>query len=367
MQNSLRFIHSFLLLLVLFGSFTVHGKDLKVFTTQTLVQDLEKMPPEVAFFFNPAGPLNRYNGVIGSLGTLGRFSPYGSNPWNATPYMRGLGNWEELQRTLTRMGGPLSENGPHILMTEFGQNFLNLFSESFPGTVPSNLFKSLRAGSPLHILGDAGPLGALSVMGPGGPNGASGLGQTAQGDFVNEAGELQHSMDIMTRDGEWNAPLYELYQGKENRFNSPDSFFGLEGSLTRSNAKKTVSFTNNRNQMVSILLISDYTLDDMELTLRAKGSKKKIAATRHPTLSNFIVFEAPAFTEFEVDVELKSSLHMLPNKSFRLYVTGSSEKAKVFKGAHQRTFSSSLLRYSKAIKSAFKSMGCHEIMMGLIP
>lgn len=360
-------IRAFLLAIALATSFAGQAKDLKVFTTQTLVQDLDKMAPEVAFFFNPAGPLNRLNGVVGSMGTLGRFSPYGSNPWNATPYMRGVVNWEELQKTLTQMGGPLSENGPYILMTEAGQNYLDLFTDSFPGTPASNLFKSLRAGSPLHILGDAGPLGALSVMGPGGPNGASGLGQTAQGDFIDEAGELQHSLDIMTREGEWDAPLYELYQGKKNRFASPDSFFGLEGNLTRSNTKKTVSFTNNRKQMVSILLISDYTLDDMELSLRAKGSSQKIAATRHPVLANFIVFEAPPFTEFEVDVELKSSLHMLPNKSFRLYVTGSSEKARIFDGPHQRTFSSSMLNFSKGMKAAIKGMSCSELMLGLIP
>jgi hypothetical protein len=119
--------------------------------------------------------------------------------------------------------------------------------------------------------------------------------------------------------------------------------------------------------MVSILLISDYTLDDMELSLRAKGTTQKIAATRHPTLANFIVFEAPAMTEFEVDVELKSSTHFLPNKGFRLFVTGSSEKAKIYKGPHQRTYSSSLLKYSKGLKTALKNMGCHEIMAGLIP
>lgn len=340
--------------------------DFMVFTTDSLVEDLGKLPPEVAFFFNPAGPLNRFNGVVGSAGTLGKFSPYGPYPWSATTAMRSVGNWEALQESLTKLGGPLSENGPYLLMTEAGQGVFDLYSTSFPGTPLTNLFASLRSGSPLHVLGDAGPLGALSIMGPGGPNGATGFEQRANGEFINGRGEVVHSLDVETRDGLFEAPLYELYS-EDKQLKSPDSFFAMDSKLTRRESEKTISFTNKRNQVISILLISDYTLDDMELTLKAKGSDKVIATTNNQILSNFIIFEAPRGTEFEVTIKLKNSYHMLPKKGFRLFVTGSSERATQFKGPHQRSYKKSLLRFNKSItKNLLSDENCGQLMRALL-
>jgi|GEM_PF-2721266 len=357
-----------LLFILIFGCLSGHAKSYKVFTTESLVQDSGKLPVEVASFLSPTGPLNKLNGVIGALGTLGAYSPFGNSPINATPYMRSLGNWEDTQRTLTRLGGPLGENGPYIFATELGQSWLDMWGDFFPGSPASNLFKSLRAGSPLHILGDAGPLGALSMMGPGGPNGATGFAQTEDGRFINESGNVVHSIDIDTVDGKWEAPLYELYSDADGKkIQSADAFFALATSVKRSNPKKTVSFHNNREQWISVLLIGDYTLDDYELVLRAKGSEEVIATTSQDLLSNFIVFQAPKDTAFEVDVRLKYSGHILPKKKFRLLVTGSSEKAKSFKGPHQRTYSDSLLRYTKsAIKGAFKNSSCTQLIAPLL-
>jgi len=324
------------------------------FTTDTLVEDAAKLSPEVAFFLNPAGPLSKNIGVSGSFGPLGSLGPLGSSPNNTAYWLRTLGNWEALQDGLDELANPLGRRGPYSLLSDSAQSTFSNWTSLFDNTPGGHLMRSLQAGSPLHILGSAGPLGPLAGLGPGGPNGATGFSQNSAGEFFNNEGKLVQGIEVETQDGKWKAPLYEMYKaGIDDTVESPDSFFGVESRVNRSNPVKTIGFHNDRKQWVSILLVGDYTLDDFEITLRPKGSTEVLAESHSKILSNFIVFQAPKNAEFEVDVKLKSTAHYLPSKKFRLYVSGASEKARSLKGLqpHQRKYNPKFLKFASKAKA----------------
>lgn len=323
------------------------------FTTDSLIEDATKLRPEVAAFLSPVGPLSKNIGVSGSFGPLGSLGPLGARPFNVTPWMRAVGNWEGFREGFNNLQDPLGSRGPLLLMSESFQDSFGEWLSAFDNHPGSSLLTSLMPGSPLHILGNAGPLGPMGVLGPTGPHGATGFGQTKAGEFVDDEGKIIQEIDVEMDGEKWKVPLYELYNVDiDETVESPDSFFGVKSHLNRQNTTKTISFKNQRTQWVSMLLVGDYTLDDYEIVLRPKGSSEVLAKSSNTVLSNFIAFQAPKDAEFEVDIKLKSSTHLLPNKKFRLFVSGSSENAQTIKGPHQRKYNHKLLKFASVAKKA---------------
>ena len=152
-------------------------------------------------------------------------------------------------------------------------------------------------------------------------------------------------------EGRFLAPLNEFIDLSKTELRpSQDAFFAVQGNVTRKEPSLRIPFTNSRDQWVSLLLIGDYSLDNFELSLYGKGKSEPIAKTSHYAVNNFIVIKAPKDTDFEVEVKLKGSGHILREKDFRLFVTGSSERARSFTGPIKKVIleDSSLLNEVKA-------------------
>lgn len=335
------------------------------FTTDSLVQNLDEVDPEVRIFLMPGGPFDKHIGLMGATGVLSQFGPFGNRYWQPTAAFRSLGNWQDFQEYLTSIGGPLSENGPYSLTTEAHGNYLSFleqFAPRVPGYNSQNLWRSLRAGGALHVLGDSGNMSPLSIAGPGGPNGATGLEQDGEGNFIDRDGQVVSDIEVDLEEGKWKAPLSEIYtNNSDNHLISKDSFFARLGEVTRADPTDQITFTSNRSQWLSILLIADYTLDNFELTLRPKGKDTVIATTSNRSLSNFIVIKVPAGTEFDIDVKLKSSGHILPKKSYRLFVNGSTERAKSVPARFHKPYSAKALSFASRVKD-----NCYTLVGGLL-
>ncbi len=302
------------------------------FTTDSIMEDYNNLPLSLKYMFAPGSVFDQRIGITGAVGPLSEFGPLGNNPFNPTYWMRQIGPWVQLRQWLTEHGGPLSQYGPNYLHSEYIEDLREVFLNYAKSTDINtyNVLKHLMPGGLLHVLGTAGNLSPLSGLSLNGANGATGLQQDFIGNFIDEDGEIIHHLDVDTVDGKWSMPLNELYHPLDTaqNFHSNDAFFGLDGSVNNSNKSYKISFKSNYDQWVSILLVESYTLDDFELIIREKGYGKILTKSSNTINSNFIVAKVPAGTEYEVEVKLKSSLHFLPKKKFRIYISGDAGKMK---------------------------------------
>ncbi len=290
------------------------------FSSQMIEQNKDLFPNEAKAYLSNCGPLNKCYGVIGSNGPLSpTIGPFAENMGSPLDLFKALSNWQVYQEFLTSLGGPLSKYGPSFLSTEAGRDFMNELATS---NIGSEYFSLLKQGEPLHILGSDGALGTLSIASLFGTNGATGLSQDSQGNFRNTKNKIQTSFEIDSTEGKKNYPLYEQYT--QTNVKSSDSFFAIDLKLNRNSRSSKVSFKSNKDQWISILTVNGYWLDWFDIEIRELGSSKPLISSATENLSNFIVVHLPKDIQIEVEVKLRKSQHILPNKLVKLLVTGSA-------------------------------------------
>lgn len=177
----------------------VEAKILKSYSTTRVLKSASD--PRVSFWMNPANVMTAHGtqGVLGYFSPIGFWGPYGNMPFNATSAFKAAGDWSEFANYITQKGGPLSPQGPTLIVSEFGQQY-------FMNNVPNA--DLLAPGGALSIMGNAGVWSPLGIMGPFGPNGAHGLDTDFDGNYLDSAGNIVRNINLWGRD----YPLYEFYR-----------------------------------------------------------------------------------------------------------------------------------------------------------
>lgn len=302
------------------------AKVTKSYSLSSLIGNSSKLTNLEKFWIGPAGPLEKNYGVTGSYGPFGVVGPFGDNWWNITPWLNHTKSWEDFAKTLGQIGGPLSQYGPLLITTEFGQAMTSYNFGPESG-------KILAAGGVLHSLGPSGLNGVMGIGGPLGPHGIHGFKRDDEGHYRGRNGSLKKSILVKTLDGNKRFPLYELYKkGIAKNMTELDSSFVAQDDLSYSQ-KHIYEIKATGRRWINITLLSAYTLDALELELRdAKGNLIQIS--NDGLRSNFISFKTDKKTKLQIQISVKSSFQYL-RKPYRLFVTEAPPKATQVKRDYQ--------------------------------
>ncbi|MBK25684.1 MAG: hypothetical protein CME70_16925 [Halobacteriovorax sp.] len=283
------------------------------YSLSKLMNKSENLSSLELFWLGQNGPLNKNYGVTGSYGPFGILGPFGDEWWNATPWINGTKSWKDFANKIGAIGGPLSEYGPLLITTEFGQA---LSSYDFG----PNSGEILAAGGVLHSVGPSGLNGVMGVGGPLGPHGIHGYKRDEIGKYRNKNKKIVKSIMVKTIDGKKRFPLYELYkEGIAKELTDLDSSFVAQDKLSSSSDKHQYKITASSKRWVNITLVSAYTLDSLSLRLLdEKGNIIEVSDDSYR--SNFISFKTNKKTALKIEVSLKNSFQFLM-KPYRLFVT----------------------------------------------
>ncbi len=311
------------------GTATLGGDSFLVSASsvEALEGDLGSVEPPVltpagAEAYLTAGSALGYLGPIGPYGPLGTLGPLGDNAWNQEAWMHAAGDWSEWSQDLTGLGGPLSEAGP---LGPSGP----LSQEAYEQTLPAlnDFSKQLQAGGVWTVLGPLGPLGALGALGPLGPVGAHGLEADSGGRYAHD-GEVRRTVDVPYEGAARTWGLFEHYDEETAaELSDNDTSFLVSGHLAGSwwtgFEQDVFRFTSEEEQFVTVLLVPEYQLDDLDLDL-LDGDGNLVAASNCATLIDWVQIKVPAGTTLEARIKLYYTGHVL-SKRYRLYVTGSTQ------------------------------------------
>ena len=305
------------------------------FTSMKLVDDLggdvssvtpsiddSKIPNGDADDYLASSSCLGYYGPLGPYGPLGTLGPIGSNTWNASywiSFMSWSSWWSDISGSLGS-SGPLGEDGPvapdqYYGVEDPGQT---LFSTN-------DFARHSRALGVWAPLGPIGPLGALGPLGPLGPVGAHGYSTNSNGEYVDN-GQVIRSITMWFDSAQTIQRTYELYEKYSESFaenkTDNDTSFMVEGTSSSYSDVDTYSFTSASNQVVTIVLVPEYQLDDFDLTI-TDSSNNTISVSNESVFIDWVQLKVPANTTIKAKVECYWSGHYL-SSDYRLYVTGST-------------------------------------------
>lgn len=168
-----------------------------------------------------------YYGPLGPFGPLGNLSPANIPEWIPEIYQMELGIWHFLQDLLPRdrramsQAGSLGEAGP--LNPEYGE---------WQRRLPNEFVTHLNPGGLWGVLGPAGVLGPLGPLGALGPFLAHGRATNPHGEYIDEAGNVIHSIEVPWSDREKRTyPLVEHYNAAFAAEQKLDTSFMITGEL----------------------------------------------------------------------------------------------------------------------------------------
>lgn len=288
-----------------------------------LNRDLSSISPEIAhpdwlkdylYSWSCLG----YYGPIGPYGPLGMLGPVGSNIWNPSVYISGIGDWSYWSETLTNLGGPLSEDGP---LGPTGPLNENAYFHVLPAI--NDFGKHLQAGGLFTVLGPVGPLGALGPLGPLGPIGAHGYLADSNGNYVSN-GVIYRTVGVPYNDTIRTYELFEKYtESHAKSMTDNDTSFMVEGEIYPLSENDTYTFTSNESQFVTILVTPEKEYDDFDLEI-LDSNDNVIATSNRADYIDWVQIQVPAGTTLKARVTLHSTGHFL-SKTYRLFVVGSTQ------------------------------------------
>lgn len=257
-----------------------------------------------------------YLGPISQLGPLGPLGPLaGSNSWNTSAWIFGGYTWANYYNQISgplSAAGPLGANGPYTTTSYYNGSLFN-----------SNQFAAnTRAFGLWSILGPIGPLGAVGPLGALGPNGATGYTTNGSGAYVNVAESVIRSVSVpYNSTSNRTFDLYENYtQSYATQMPNNDTSFMVVGSLG-GNSSNSYTITSSQNQIVSALVVPNYTLGTNIMYVGIyTTSGKLIALSNSNSYINYVMFTATAGTSYIVKV---TGYSLNISNAYRLYVTGS--------------------------------------------
>lgn len=304
------------------------AKVTKSYSLSSLIQESSKLTTMERFWIAPVGsPLEKNYGVTGSYGPFGILGPFGDSWWNATPWINQTKSWEDFAKHLSKLGGPLSQYGPLLITTEFGQTMSSYNFGPESGSI-------LAAGGVLHSIGPSGLNGVMGIGGPLGPHGIHAYKRDDVGLYRDKENKIKRNILIKTLDGRKRFPLYELFkEGIAKERSDLDSSFVAQDSLGYSQ-KHLYSITATGKRWINITLLSAYTLDALQLELKDEKGKR-IEFSQDGLRSNFISFKTDKKTKVQIEVSLKTSWQLL-RKPYRLFVTEAPVGATEVTRAYQK-------------------------------
>lgn len=287
-------------------------------------------PPEL--YLSSSSCLGSY-GPLGAYGPLGVLGPLGDDVWNPAYWISGAGDWREWSEQLADLDGPLSAEGP---LGPDGPVAEDHYYGS-PLYDQNHFAKQLQGGGVWTALGPIGPLGALGPLGPLGPVGAHGLARTDDGDYVDgDGGAIVRAVSVPFGDGARSYELVEHYtERRAAELPDNDTSFVVAGRVTSFYDADTFAFTSAHDQLVTVVVVPEKSLDDFDLLL-VDDAGDVVASSRSRRYIDWIQLDVPAGTRLHARVVLASSRHFL-GKTYRLYVTGSTPalRATDITGDHQ--------------------------------
>ncbi|KAL4497774.1 hypothetical protein ABPG72_000529 [Tetrahymena utriculariae] len=285
------------------------------------------------------GPFG-YMGPLGPFGPLGLLGPIGDNSWNVSQMVSGI-DWSQYSQFITIKGGLLSKDGPLGYKGPLNADIYTGKIEPGKSLFENNSFaQHLRALGVFSSLGPIGPLGALGPLGPLGPIGGHGFKATSDGQFVNNQGQVQRTITV-DYDGQTKRTycLFEAYTSQFAKKNSKvlDTSFMILGTVDDFDSSKLEKYTfiSNDDQIVTIVVIPEKSLDDFSLGVYDQNGKL-IATSDNFALVETITIKAKKGQKLTASIKLSSSEQIL-SKTYRLIVTGSTSylNANNFSGNHQ--------------------------------
>ncbi len=315
--------------LIPFSGFTEESQEFSVSTKSILqcAQDFSQVKPSLNLALQvqfggllvgsgPLGPL----GPLGAYGPLGTLGPIGSQVWNVSQVMGTLGEWSELSKYQSMNGGPLSRLGPLGEKGPLSPEAIRLMNAQV------GFVSHLGAGGIFTVLGPFGPLGATGPLGPLGPMGAHGFkinsrGEYLQGAFVQRMVEVDYN-DQKKRTFE----LFENYpeQVAKSMLDNDTSFMvrGRIDQAKGSYESDSYLFSARENQLVTIVVTPEYSLDQFSVKLTSTDGHQQIVSDV-PGHINFVQFYARQGVRYQLEITLLRSNHFL-SKNYRAFVTSIS-------------------------------------------
>jgi hypothetical protein len=289
-----------------------------------------------AGLLSAAGPFSAF-GPLSSFGALGVLGPLGSDSWNPQQVLGSLASLLNDTAVAGTCKDPLGYCGP--LGVNGAGSEVQFFGKADPGKTlfaQNDFAVHLRGLCYFSALGPLGPLGPFGPLGPLGPLSPAiwssfQLELNSDGsmaDYLTKA--IVRTLDLPFSPAENRTfPLFEVYAeaaATGARARDLDTSFGVYGEIDMDAngdpISDTFTFVSSEQQLVTIAVVPEKSLDDFDLQLNSTASGTIVATSTSGLWMDWIQVQSAANEAFSITVSLGNSAHLL-TKTYRLFVVGS--------------------------------------------